>query len=67
MPIQPYRKIPDGLDPLSSLGRHPDIKFLANVTGAFVAPGLSNPRESIAYFMFLDDGFAHGVALGLKI
>ena len=67
MPIEPFKRIVDGLNPLGPLETHPDIQFLRNVTGAFVAPGLSNPRESIAYFMFLHDGFAHAVALGLKI
>ena len=64
-PVTP--NISDNLGQRPLLGTHPDILFLKNVTGAFVAPGLLNPRESIAYFPFLHDGLPHGVALGLKL
>jgi hypothetical protein len=67
MPIEPYRKISDmtAAGPAPH-GQHPDIKFMRNVTGAFVAPGITNPRESIAYFGFWNDGLLEPVALGLK-
>jgi hypothetical protein len=59
---------PNPSDKCPALGHvHPDILFLKNVTGAFVAPGILNPRESIAYFPFAHDGLPHGVALGLKL
>jgi hypothetical protein len=45
---------------------HPEIRFLKNVTGAFVARGL-NPRESIAYFGFYNDGLLEPCALGFDL
>lgn len=53
--------------PFEGNATHPDIRFLRTVTGAFVAPGLLNPRESIAYFDFAHDGLPHNVVLGLAM
>lgn len=57
----------DNLKRIAALRDGPEVRFLKNVTGSFVAPGLINPRESIAYFPFSHDGLPHGVALGLKL
>ncbi len=67
MVIQPSKKLSDRRKQSLSPGTHLDIRFLKNVTGAFVAPGLLNPRESIAFFAFWHDGLLEPCALGLKM
>jgi hypothetical protein len=66
--LVPVSIIPGSLKQLpSDLANQPDIQFLKNVTGAFVVPGLLNPRESIAYFGFFNDGLLEPVVLGLRL
>jgi hypothetical protein len=62
-----YRNISENLKQTLGPETHPDIRFLKNVTGAFVVPGISRPRDSIALFDFWHDGIAEGVALGLVV
>jgi hypothetical protein len=64
--IPVYRLISENLGQGPLLGSHPDIRFLKNVTGAFIARGI-NPRESVAYFGFYNDGLLEPCALGFKL
>jgi hypothetical protein len=56
-----------GADTSPLKNKSTDIQFMKIITGAFVAPGILNPRESIAYFGFVHDGMEHTVALGFKL
>lgn len=64
--ITAYSVITATLEQGQLIGAHPDIRFLKNVTGAFVAWGI-NPRESVAYFGFYHDGLLEPCALGFKL
>jgi hypothetical protein len=67
MSIPAYRNLKAELNKALGEETRPDVLFMKNVTGAFVAPGLLDPRESIAYFGFAHDGLEHTVVLGFKL
>jgi hypothetical protein len=67
MSIPAYRNIKAELSKALGEEIRPDVLFMKNVTGAFVAPDILNPRESIAYFGFTHDGLEHTVALGFTL
>jgi len=62
-----YRNLKAELSAALGEETRPDVLFMKNVTGAFVAPGILNPRESIAYFGFVHDGLENTVALGFEL
>jgi hypothetical protein len=43
------------------------IAFLRAVTGGIIAPGLIDPRDSIAFCRFFVNGRFEPIAIGLKV